>query len=226
MVSDIVNGTFKGFALLRQMNSQNAMRPVLAEATPPMPVYAPRYGLIPLSQVYTDPSTSVTNYSNLLPVPISQPPVFAPGYHENTAAQTMLGWQSFHTPRGSVDSSSALLAAHPPMLNQGQMAQMGQLNPMGGQLVYSPAPDSFPLEGMIGGISRAQLWSAAAGGSSSGLPSTWPLLSEAGGAAGHSGLADPHMTQVQALTGNPPGSMLQVMDASGRVYLYDPNSPY
>lgn len=50
MISDICKGTFKGFALLRQMTQQN--RSITPYAPPqPRPVYAPGYGLIPPSQV-------------------------------------------------------------------------------------------------------------------------------------------------------------------------------
>ena len=46
MVKDIVTGSFRGFALLRQV-STNAPEP----AAPYQPVYAPGYGLIPPSKV-------------------------------------------------------------------------------------------------------------------------------------------------------------------------------
>ena len=53
MVTDIVKGTFKGFALLRQITNAG-VRPMALPPTPmaqPRPVYAPGYGLIPPSQV-------------------------------------------------------------------------------------------------------------------------------------------------------------------------------
>ena len=46
MVTDIVNGTFKGFAMLRQVTNEQAK----GDATVCQPVYAPGYGLIPPSQ--------------------------------------------------------------------------------------------------------------------------------------------------------------------------------
>jgi hypothetical protein len=52
MVTDIVKGTFKGFALLRQITNAG-VRPMGLPAAPmaqPRPVYAPGYGLIPPSQ--------------------------------------------------------------------------------------------------------------------------------------------------------------------------------
>ena len=72
MVTDIVKGTFKGFALLRQVTTTGgagaaaaaltaaAARPAglpllaaaAAPAAQPRPVYAPGYGLIPPSQLY------------------------------------------------------------------------------------------------------------------------------------------------------------------------------
>jgi hypothetical protein len=55
MVTDIVKGTFKGFALLRQIANPSPapVRPgPLGNAmAQPRPVYAPGYGLIPPSQV-------------------------------------------------------------------------------------------------------------------------------------------------------------------------------
>lgn len=45
MVTDIVNGTFKGFAMLRQVTNEQAK----GDATVCQPVYAPGYGLIPPS---------------------------------------------------------------------------------------------------------------------------------------------------------------------------------
>lgn len=47
MVADIVRGTFKGFALLRQL----AGPPLHQQHQLPRPIYAPGYGLIPSTQV-------------------------------------------------------------------------------------------------------------------------------------------------------------------------------
>jgi rRNA processing protein Krr1/Pno1 len=51
MVSDIVKGTFKGFALLRQLG--HPLDPREPSVPAPRPVYAPGYGLIPPNQVRT-----------------------------------------------------------------------------------------------------------------------------------------------------------------------------
>eukprot|EP00210_Caulerpa_lentillifera_P005337 g5100.t1 len=48
MVTDIVNGNFKGFAMLRQHASEQG----LLDGTTCQPMYAPGYGLIPPSQMY------------------------------------------------------------------------------------------------------------------------------------------------------------------------------
>lgn len=55
MVTDIVKGTFKGFALLRQITNPGGARagPLANPMAQPRPVYAPGYGLIPPSQVST-----------------------------------------------------------------------------------------------------------------------------------------------------------------------------
>lgn len=53
MVTDIVKGTFKGFALLRQITNPSSARAggLPNSMAQPRPVYAPGYGLIPPSQV-------------------------------------------------------------------------------------------------------------------------------------------------------------------------------
>jgi hypothetical protein len=54
MVTDIVKGTFKGFALLRQITNPGGVvraPPLPTPVAQPRPVYAPGYGLIPPSQV-------------------------------------------------------------------------------------------------------------------------------------------------------------------------------
>jgi len=57
MVTDIVKGTFKGFALLRQITNPGAPRAgAMPMAAQPRPVYAPGYGLIPPSQVGSPPA--------------------------------------------------------------------------------------------------------------------------------------------------------------------------
>jgi len=54
MVTDIVNGTFKGFAMLRQATTEGTKDPTTCQ-----PVYAPGYGLIPPSQQQVDDSTAI-----------------------------------------------------------------------------------------------------------------------------------------------------------------------
>jgi hypothetical protein len=53
MVTDVVKGTFKGFALLRQIANPATARGAMPNMVQPRPVYAPGYGLIPPSQVCT-----------------------------------------------------------------------------------------------------------------------------------------------------------------------------
>lgn len=54
MVTDIVRGSFKGFALLRQATRPPGGRAGYPPFVEPRPVYAPGYGLIPASQLYDD----------------------------------------------------------------------------------------------------------------------------------------------------------------------------
>ncbi|EFJ40519.1 hypothetical protein VOLCADRAFT_99702 [Volvox carteri f. nagariensis] len=55
MVNDIVRGTFKGFALLRQATGHSSRGPSQLATKP---VYAPGYGLIPPSQLYGGETTA------------------------------------------------------------------------------------------------------------------------------------------------------------------------
>lgn len=61
MVTDIVKGTFKGFALLRQIANPGNPRAggIPNPMAQPRPVYAPGYGLIPPSQVRSQPCVLV-----------------------------------------------------------------------------------------------------------------------------------------------------------------------
>lgn len=51
MVGDIVRGTFKGFAMLRQIAISAAPQPVIPQYDQPSPVYVQGYGFVPPSQV-------------------------------------------------------------------------------------------------------------------------------------------------------------------------------
>ncbi|GFR48455.1 hypothetical protein Agub_g10358 [Astrephomene gubernaculifera] len=57
IVTDIIRGSFKGFALLRQATRPANGRNGYPAFTEPRPVYAPGYGLIPASQLYDDRAT-------------------------------------------------------------------------------------------------------------------------------------------------------------------------
>ena len=50
MVSDIVRGTFKGFAMLRQIAMASAVQSTLGPMGPPQPMYVQGYGFLPPSQ--------------------------------------------------------------------------------------------------------------------------------------------------------------------------------
>jgi predicted RNA-binding protein YlqC (UPF0109 family) len=50
MVSDIVRGTFKGFAMLRQIAMATAVQSTLGPMGPPQPMYVQGYGFLPPSQ--------------------------------------------------------------------------------------------------------------------------------------------------------------------------------
>lgn len=63
MIQDVVRGTFKGFALLRQSTLMNSgAYPGQQQQPAARPVYAPGYGLIPPSQIYgTDAAPQALN---------------------------------------------------------------------------------------------------------------------------------------------------------------------
>eukprot|EP00890_Picochlorum_soloecismus_P004181 jgi/Picsp_1/4764/NSC_02132-R1_protein len=50
MVSDIVRGTFKGFAMLRQIAMASAVQNTLGPMAPPQPMYVQGYGFLPPAQ--------------------------------------------------------------------------------------------------------------------------------------------------------------------------------
>jgi hypothetical protein len=52
MVHDIVRGTFKGFAMLRQIAIAHGLQPAAPLAPPVQPVYVQGYGFVPPSQAY------------------------------------------------------------------------------------------------------------------------------------------------------------------------------
>ncbi|GMH41756.1 hypothetical protein BSKO_09666 [Bryopsis sp. KO-2023] len=95
MVSDIVNGTFKGFAMLRQI----ANNPETGDAALCQPVYAPGYGLIPPSQVCNAQLTGATHMANVPSPALRHSPVSPIGMtlgldqfqEENSPADVILG---------------------------------------------------------------------------------------------------------------------------------------
>lgn len=69
MIQDVVRGTFKGFALLRQSTLMNSGA-YPGQQPAPRPVYAPGYGLIPPSQLYGgEAAPQALNAAAYQPVP-------------------------------------------------------------------------------------------------------------------------------------------------------------
>ncbi|KAF6263174.1 hypothetical protein COO60DRAFT_1624723 [Scenedesmus sp. NREL 46B-D3] len=111
MVTDIVKGTFKGFALLRQITNPGGARagPLPNPMAQPRPVYAPGYGLIPPSQLYgADERTAGV-------VPVN---------YGGRSTQAAVGWAP-----GQVTPSQMILNMPP----AGVVRPMGQPGMLGGE---------------------------------------------------------------------------------------------
>lgn len=225
MVTDIVKGTFKGFALLRQITNPGGPR---AGALPnpmaqPRPVYAPGYGLIPPSQLYgADERTAGV-------VPVN---------YGGRSTQAAVGWAP-----GQVTPSQMILNMPPagvvrPMGQPGMLGEEAMMGHMPGYAAGMPPmyyPPEYGMPGMMqapevmygdpngmmgGGLagSQGRLYQAAggpkgAGGAGGGQGrSNGPVKSNSGGdMAGH-------------VMGSAPlqgGNWVQVMDPDGKVYYLD-----
>ncbi|WIA28384.1 hypothetical protein OEZ86_010930 [Tetradesmus obliquus] len=225
MVTDIVKGTFKGFALLRQITNPGGARPgpVANPMAQPRPVYAPGYGLIPPSQLYgADERTAGV-------VPVN---------YGGRSTQAAVGWAP-----GQVTPSQMILNMPP----AGVVRPMGQPGMLGGEeAMMGPMPGyaagmapmyAYPPEygmpgmmqapevmygdpnGMMGGGglagSQARLYHAAGGPKAAGGPggqgrSNGPAKSSSAG-----DMAGDVMGSGAPLQG---GNWVQVMDPDGKVY--------
>lgn len=228
MVTDIVKGTFKGFALLRQITSPGGARAGPIAANPmaqPRPVYAPGYGLIPPSQLYgADERTAGV-------VPVA-------GY-AGRSTQAAVGWAP-----GQVTPSQMILNMPPagvvrPMGQPGMLpGEEAMMAPMPGYAAgMAPVAYAYPPEytmpgmmqapemmygdphGMMGGSgigSQARLYHAAGpkagAGAAAGQPGrgNGPVKSSSA-----SDMAGDVMVGSAPLQG---GNWVQVMDPEGKVY--------
>jgi hypothetical protein len=97
MVTDIVKGTFKGFALLRQVTNAGVRPMGMPPAAPmaqPRPVYAPGYGLIPPSQV------------RAARAPRAAPPAWRPHQQQRRASAAAPGPRMGHAPKRRSNTAS------------------------------------------------------------------------------------------------------------------------
>lgn len=133
MVTDIVKGTFKGFALLRQIANPATARPsgVPSPAAQPRPVYAPGYGLIPPSQLYGGDDRS----ASVVPVDMgARRPPGAMGWTGQLApSQVLMGLQPLGMRPVSQQANAALLA--------NSMGQLSLQGPGGHQMAYAYSPE-------------------------------------------------------------------------------------
>jgi len=181
MVTDIMKGTFKGFALLRTLpGGPNA--PVLPNGmAQPRPVYAPGYGLIPPSQLYgTDERGGPPVDARGRGIPAGWPAA------QGSPSQVILGMQPAgmgrpmggHVMAPGVADDSGMLMGYAPMAMGPVYAyppEYGMPGMMRGQeVLYQPS------NGVIG---------VGAGGGAMGASSGTRLYQAAGGRAGGSGAA-------------------------------------
>eukprot|EP00878_Enallax_costatus_P005199 GHUV01005463.1.p1 GENE.GHUV01005463.1~~GHUV01005463.1.p1 ORF type:complete len:234 (+),score=50.81 GHUV01005463.1:1033-1734(+) len=226
MVTDIVKGTFKGFALLRQITNPGGARagPLANPMAQPRPVYAPGYGLIPPSQLYgADERTAGV-------VPVN---------YAGRSTQAAVGWAP-----GQVTPSQMILnmppagvmrpmGQQPGMMGAGDEAAM--MAPMPGYaagmapVAYAYPPEYAAMPGMVqapevmygdpnmmgaGLGSQARLYhaagpKAAAAGGPQGGRSNGPVKSGSTGDMANDVMAG---NQLQG------GNWVQVMDPEGKVY--------
>lgn len=132
MVSDIVRGTFKGFAMLRQIAVATGPQGVLSGFGQPQPVYVQGYGFVPPSQVFNpeDPM-SASLMQGAAPTGPLTPPITP---LRTTAANNLAGGLP-------PDTLAALLGSQ--AAAQPQMMQQASNNPQQGACVafnYSASP--------------------------------------------------------------------------------------
>lgn len=203
MVTDIVNGTFKGFAMLRQVTSEQAK----GDATVCQPVYAPGYGLIPPSQHGISPSACVDAASNVrMPQPTAanlaatQFPGVLPSFMEsqlkpqsltsslftgNNAFDSLsLGMHGF-PPTAAMSSTTASGCANFSPISSLEMLRSSGLSQPLTESVVSPVHKTAALSafGDLGlSLSESAVPSSLLGSSRLNLPSSFPMDFQTAGA--------------------------------------------
>lgn len=196
MVTDIVNGTFKGFAMLRQVTNEQAK----GDATVCQPVYAPGYGLIPPSQHGIAPSACVDASSIRMPQPTAanlaaaQFPGVLPSFMESQLKPQSLNPASLLTGNNAFDSLSLGMNGFPPTaamsstaasgcanlapISSLEMLQSGGLSQPLTESVVSPACKTAALSafGDLGlSLSESAVPSSLLDSSRLNLPSSFPM---------------------------------------------------
>lgn len=239
MVTDIVKGTFKGFALLRQVTTPGvrpvALPPALAQ---PRPVYAPGYGLIPPSQLYgADERAAAPGF----PVDRSQEQLqqtFTWGNSQLTPSQVILGLQPVSS-RNPQQAPSALTSSQLQQVpvQQGLSTVYGTMAAPYGATMYS-----YPTQDFTQGSFQAHdayvfqdpsMFPGASGlpGDSMRVGAGAKLLQAAGAKASRQINWVPkvpsgaNVNELLTNTGNnvSPGNLVQVVDSEGKIYYYNPD---
>ncbi|KAI8470103.1 MAG: hypothetical protein J3K34DRAFT_521666 [Monoraphidium minutum] len=237
MVTDIVKGTFKGFALLRQITNAG-VRPMGVPAAPmaqPRPVYAPGYGLIPPSQLYgADDRTAGVVAVGRQQGAMAWPPA------GQVPSQVILGLPQPNGMMRPMGAQQAMLAG-----GMGAMGGMGGMDDgmmqMGGYGVaapmyaaYQPAEYGMPgmPVGMMGGPGPEMMYGGMDGGmmgvsagarmyaAASPKPSANGVARGGGGGGVPRNGSSPNLGDpLGGGAANGGGNWVQIMNPEGQVYL-------
>jgi len=243
MVTDIVKGTFKGFALLRQLSASPYRLPTPLGT--PRPVYAPGYGLIPPSQLYGMDDRSggpAAAYNNPfmrpggMPQPGGPPGGYNPymmGQGQALPQQLLMGMAM--RPGGGLMPGGPGGGGFMPGDLSGVLPGGLAYGGYGGPDDYAPGAAADAAM-MAAGFSRGGGGLGVGGGDAGGIGAGARLMQAAAGAGrGVYGLRDdgggageqplggvPSQLGAGALAGA--AGLLPMMDPQGRVFYYEPQA--
>lgn len=233
MVTDIVKGTFKGFALLRQVTTPGVRPiPIPQPLNQPRPVYAPGYGLIPPSQLYGAedrpsgaPAYAIDRSSEQLQQSLAWTnaqlapsqvvlgsPTLLPSHLQQVPVQ-----QGITNVYGVAAPYGTALYAYPPDYGQGHYStEGGSLQPSEAYVLQDAGmfsnPSTIAGETIRVGTGAKLLQTAA---SKASRPVNWGPKVPSG--------ANMSDLLAQAGSGVPSTNLVQVVDSDGKIYYYNPD---